>query len=116
MVQKVMWFFFFSSRRRHTRWPRDWSSDVALPISKVRPKIVRAVSYPASVTSPRHKVRIGRKRIWRASDGRLLEFGARDANVTDEAKNRPILISTPELPSEARQSIVRRPFQIGRAH
>src|SRR5690625_4057230 len=24
--------FFFSSRRRHTRWPRDWSSDVALPI------------------------------------------------------------------------------------
>src|SRR5690625_7661524 len=23
-----MWFFFFSSRRRHTRWPRDWSSDV----------------------------------------------------------------------------------------
>src|SRR5690625_6124137 len=26
-----MWYsssFFFSSRRRHTRWPRDWSSDV----------------------------------------------------------------------------------------
>src|SRR5439155_15174120 len=21
-------FVFFSSRRRHTRWPRDWSSDV----------------------------------------------------------------------------------------
>src|SRR5690625_7741592 len=21
-------FFFCSSRRRHTRWPRDWSSDV----------------------------------------------------------------------------------------
>src|SRR5439155_7974998 len=21
-------FFFFSSRRRHTRWPRDWNSDV----------------------------------------------------------------------------------------
>src|SRR5207253_3940914 len=28
--EKVMSFvsFFFSSRRRHTRWPRDWSSDV----------------------------------------------------------------------------------------
>src|SRR5437870_6335638 len=26
-------YFFFSSRRRHTRWPRDWSSDCALPIS-----------------------------------------------------------------------------------
>src|SRR5437870_10950798 len=24
----MFFFFFFSSRRRHTRWPRDWSSDV----------------------------------------------------------------------------------------
>src|SRR6266508_6259813 len=24
----LLCFFFFSSRRRHTRWPRDWSSDV----------------------------------------------------------------------------------------
>src|SRR5690625_7777751 len=24
----VLILFFFSSRRRHTRWPRDWSSDV----------------------------------------------------------------------------------------
>src|SRR5437870_13515595 len=24
----MMFLFFFSSRRRHTRWPRDWSSDV----------------------------------------------------------------------------------------
>src|SRR6266508_5252540 len=24
----VVFGFFFSSRRRHTRWPRDWSSDV----------------------------------------------------------------------------------------
>src|SRR5215208_836198 len=24
----LMMSFFFSSRRRHTRWPRDWSSDV----------------------------------------------------------------------------------------
>src|SRR5437868_10204449 len=26
-------FFFFSSRRRHTRSKRDWSSDVCFPIS-----------------------------------------------------------------------------------
>src|SRR6266508_4270124 len=25
---QISFFFFFSSRRRHTRWPRDWSSDV----------------------------------------------------------------------------------------
>src|SRR5690625_7874498 len=24
----TVYLFFFSSRRRHTRWPRDWSSDV----------------------------------------------------------------------------------------
>src|SRR5207253_4845299 len=24
----LLFIFFFSSRRRHTRWPRDWSSDV----------------------------------------------------------------------------------------
>src|SRR5690625_6758874 len=28
----LCFFFFFSSRRRHTRWPRDWSSECALPI------------------------------------------------------------------------------------
>src|SRR5207245_7806353 len=28
-------YFFFSSRRRHTRCYRDWSSDVALPISDI---------------------------------------------------------------------------------
>src|SRR5207253_7574008 len=27
--------FFFSSRRRHTRWPRDWSSDVCSPIFRL---------------------------------------------------------------------------------
>src|SRR5215217_9249112 len=28
MVVGVIFFFFFSSRRRHTRYWRDWSSDV----------------------------------------------------------------------------------------
>src|SRR5207253_7721568 len=28
IVLFFFFFFFFSSRRRHTRWPRDWSSDV----------------------------------------------------------------------------------------
>src|SRR6266508_6480225 len=28
MVKQDSCLFFFSSRRRHTRWPRDWSSDV----------------------------------------------------------------------------------------
>src|SRR5690625_1115567 len=29
--------FFFSSRRRHTRWPRDWSSDVCSSDLDVQP-------------------------------------------------------------------------------
>src|SRR5207253_7777603 len=28
LLYTFFFFFFFSSRRRHTRWPRDWSSDV----------------------------------------------------------------------------------------
>src|SRR5690625_1715610 len=28
LFRSLYHFFFFSSRRRHTRWPRDWSSDV----------------------------------------------------------------------------------------
>src|SRR5690625_7671446 len=28
MMCFLFFIFFFSSRRRHTRWPRDWSSDV----------------------------------------------------------------------------------------
>src|SRR5207253_5136454 len=28
VVSVLVFVFFFSSRRRHTRWPRDWSSDV----------------------------------------------------------------------------------------
>src|SRR2546430_5764017 len=31
-------FFFFSSRRRHTRFDCDWSSDVCFPISQVEIK------------------------------------------------------------------------------
>src|SRR5207253_1743999 len=28
IMRSSVFYFFFSSRRRHTRWPRDWSSDV----------------------------------------------------------------------------------------
>src|SRR5690625_6072948 len=48
----IAWFFF-SSRRRHTRWPRDWSSDVCssdLTISEAQRRrameLVRDASTP----------------------------------------------------------------------
>src|SRR5215510_16494925 len=42
------YFFFFSSRRRHTRWPRDWSSDVCssdlhLPLRDAARDLLRTV-------------------------------------------------------------------------
>src|SRR5207253_5870157 len=41
-------FFFFSSRRRHTRWPRDWSSDVCSSDLTVSP------AFTCSATVPPH--------------------------------------------------------------
>src|SRR5690625_6969975 len=43
-------FFFFSSRRRHTRWPRDWSSDVCS--SDLVPAQQRHILYGAVVAGP----------------------------------------------------------------
>src|SRR5690625_5878652 len=50
-------FFFFSSRRRHTRWPRDWSSDVcssdlsiALDMESDPEHIVRRRVFPLEFT------------------------------------------------------------------
>src|SRR5215510_11272526 len=38
-------FFFFSSRRRHTRWPRDWSSDVCSSDLARVPGVLEKVLY-----------------------------------------------------------------------
>src|SRR6266496_4094595 len=43
-----MCFFFFSSRRRHTRSLRDWSSDVCS--SDLRSGHIQSVVYPADST------------------------------------------------------------------
>src|SRR5439155_6137973 len=43
--------FFFSSRRRHTRWPRDWSSDVCSSDLVDVPPPPRLAGMPAPVDS-----------------------------------------------------------------
>src|SRR5437870_13101559 len=78
--------FFFSSRRRHTRWPRDWSSDVCSSdlaahrrvqarVAVARLQTVAALSFVNFVRLPSYAVRrtgavtkIGRascrERVW----------------------------------------------------
>src|SRR6266496_6318801 len=55
-------FFFFSSRRRHTRSLRDWSSDVcSSDLDEIRDLVSGEPNLP------------GGKRVHRAADLRLLE-------------------------------------------
>src|SRR5690606_39723538 len=42
LVRLLIEFFFFSGRRRHTRFSRDWSSDVCLPIFGSAPSAARS--------------------------------------------------------------------------
>src|SRR5690625_4189610 len=37
----MCYIFFFSSRRRHTRWPRDWSSDVCSSDLQLQEKLCK---------------------------------------------------------------------------
>src|SRR5690606_40260627 len=49
----AMCFFFFSSRRRHTRFSRDWSSDVCssdLASTDPRPTVVQGVRLTPGLT------------------------------------------------------------------
>src|SRR5690625_7840088 len=51
----VVGWFFFSSRRRHTRWPRDWSSDVCSSDLSPTLRHPRATRFPEELV--REKVR-----------------------------------------------------------
>src|SRR5215510_16296307 len=44
--------FFFSSRRRHTRWPRDWSSDVCSSDLHTQPLDQAELPVPVAGTCP----------------------------------------------------------------
>src|SRR5215208_5648170 len=54
-----MWIcvcFFFSSRRRHTRWPRDWSSDVCSSdlddlVAEVRLRVAQRLDLAAEIVN-----------------------------------------------------------------
>src|SRR6266702_3593543 len=54
-----MSLFFFSSRRRHTRWPRDWSSDVCssdLDLVRGHPEYYMAMGLTGEVVAERYGI------------------------------------------------------------
>src|SRR5256885_13070660 len=54
----MMWFFFFSSRRRHTRLQGDWSSDVcSSDLRPSRPTARRSHVRTARALAPREQAR-----------------------------------------------------------
>src|SRR5437870_9885350 len=61
--------FFFSSRRRHTRWPRDWSSDVCS--SDLFAKILRVIPI-SSQQRPREMIHSLREAAQVLRDGELV--------------------------------------------
>src|SRR5439155_7945176 len=63
--------FFFTSKRRHTRWPRDWSSDVCS--SDLAPPACRQAAPPA----PRAPRRAGGAACRQAGGAVLLLCGER---------------------------------------
>src|SRR5439155_6940232 len=65
--------FFFSSRRRHTRWPRDWSSDVCSPILAQAISTVINLSANSS-EEPDARLRFGNINGWAAHKPKPLPF------------------------------------------
>src|SRR6266508_4455803 len=72
MMKYHMCLFFFSSRRRHTRWPRDWSSDVCSS------DLVNVIARPGAPDV----AELAALGVARVSVGGAFAFAALDALVT----------------------------------
>src|SRR5439155_11472012 len=109
--------FFFSSRRRHTRWPRDWSSDVCfrsrIAAFQLRKMRYRSTSRKAPLTSLRGAVLRGL-----APDGGLYmpaEIARHSPEELEEFRKLPFTevcfrvvkpFATPDVPEEVLWQIV----------
>src|SRR3712207_7393330 len=68
IVAFIFFFFFFSSRRRHTRYWRDWSSDVcSSDLSPCLSFLILGSSSPTLPTAPPAWQAAPGDRAWRAS-------------------------------------------------
>src|SRR5439155_18803499 len=89
--------FFFSSRRRHTRWPHDWSSDVCssdLAASQhlVLPEIVSdAPAFPQSLQLSAEAFQCTLQRGFKScgvSNTSLCEVRSEERRVGKECRSR----------------------------
>src|SRR5690606_40030158 len=99
--QLFMQLFFFSSRRRHTRFSRDWSSDVCSsdlsPNGRSRPEMVRSSLFAFSMCSVlqcgagavvRQLIKVGQVQLDTVSSGRNVVHGqARLEHCTPEIES-----------------------------
>src|SRR5258706_5234958 len=70
-------FFFFSSRRRHTRLVSDWSSDVCSSDLAMQAKLLRVLQPPDQAPCHRVFYRVGDSKP-RTSDVRIIAATNRD--------------------------------------
>src|SRR2546426_2212249 len=106
-----MYFFFFSSRRRHTRLQGDWSSDVcSSDLEELDVVVARKIGVPAELAGP-HAAHVGvvaahddveSAGVMRHLDDRPLRGGGRLewfalAEVVDRVCCRPKRLVPPSL-------------------
>src|SRR6266436_6873792 len=94
----IGFFFFFSSRRRHTRCSRDWSSDVcSSDLSSKRAPPARGMSRNADAGDTRDTSRGLFLNVFRAADGvRLPIAGSGDFGTSPflgNSSDKPVLAS-----------------------
>src|SRR5215510_10411711 len=95
--------FFFSSRRRHTRWPRDWSSDVCssdldADLSLIKGKQVTIIGYGSqghahaqNLNDSGVKVTVGLRKGG-ASWGKVEKAGLKVAEVADAVRDADVVM------------------------
>src|SRR5690625_7890861 len=81
--------FCFSSRRRHTRWPRDWSSDVCSSDLKMKELVKQAKMVIIVTHSLRYAQRNCDRLMW-LDQGKVREIGDPNTIIANRSEERRV--------------------------